>query len=123
MDHPLEKIKKNIDFSLLGKQCSVLPKWTFYFFAQFSSICSLFFRAKGQRGKIDDAILLAASMGHLDIVKMCQSKGADTEIRSPENGATPLINAAEVCILGIQIQNPKMFFNFLASTIGFRNES
>ena len=56
-----------------------------------------FFRQKGQRGKIDDAILLAASLGHLDIVKMCQAKGADTEIRDPETGATPLINAAKVC--------------------------
>ena len=60
---------------------------------------SPFFRSKGQRGKIDDAILLAAGLGHLDIVKMCQSKGADTEIRDPENGATPLINASKVFIL------------------------
>ena len=27
-----------------------------------------------------------------------------------------------VCELAIQIQNPNFFFNFLASTIGFRNE-
>ena len=30
MDHPLEKNSKNIDFSFLGKQCIVLPKWTFF---------------------------------------------------------------------------------------------
>ena len=65
-------------------------KTAFHFFFSF-------FRQKGQRGKIDDAILLAAGLGHLDIVKMCQAKGADTEIRDPETGATPLINAAKVC--------------------------
>ena len=46
--------------------------------------------------------MLAAGLGHLDIVKMCQAKGADTEIRDPETGATPLINAAKVCcVVGI----------------------
>ena len=52
-------------------------------------------KAKGQNSKIENALLLAASLGHLDIVKLCQEKGADTEVRSPENGATPLINAAQ----------------------------
>ena len=29
-DSPLEKISKNVDFSLWGKKCIVLPKWTFF---------------------------------------------------------------------------------------------
>ena len=48
--------------------------------------------------------MLAAGLGHLDIVKMCQAKGADTEIRDPETGATPLINAAKVCIYSISFE-------------------
>ena len=28
-DPPIEKISKNVDFSLWGKQCILLPKWTF----------------------------------------------------------------------------------------------
>jgi len=52
-------------------------------------------KPKGQNSKIDNAILLAASHGHLDIVKHCQIKGANIEAKSTENGATPLINAAQ----------------------------
>ena len=36
-DPQLEEISKNIDFSLRGKQCIVLTKWTF--FPHFSSLC------------------------------------------------------------------------------------
>ena len=52
-------------------------------------------KPKGQNSKIDNAILLAASHGHLDIVKHCLIKGANIEAKSTENGATPLINAAQ----------------------------
>ena len=31
-DRPLENFSKNIDFSLWGKQCIFLPKWTFFCF-------------------------------------------------------------------------------------------
>ena len=57
--------------------------------------------------------MLAAGLGHLDIVKMCQAKGADTEIRDPETGATPLINAAKVFIHSIRHRYLKFWIAIL----------